>query len=165
MALTRRFSFTPCSGAAAHYIRTKLQSSEAFAIWRGRAAEWTRPAACGGTRDMELARTKRFFLPTFSGATEKVGRRRHSCGVIASTEVRCKSEKRADVGIGPYKHLSIKRGRAGVPTLAENLRRKEKRKRTWSASFVRVRSGFMIRQWCRRRGEFRRRTAPPPGRV
>ena len=49
---------------------TKQQTSEAFAVWRGRAAQWTRPAACGGARDMELARTSR---------------RRHSCGVTAIT--------------------------------------------------------------------------------
>ena len=36
---------------------TKQQTSVAFAVWRGRAAQWTRPAACGGTRDMKLART------------------------------------------------------------------------------------------------------------
>ena len=36
---------------------TKQQTSEAFAVWRGRAAQWTRPAACGGARDMKLART------------------------------------------------------------------------------------------------------------
>ena len=36
---------------------TKQQTSEAFAVWRGRAAQWTRPAACGGARDMELGRT------------------------------------------------------------------------------------------------------------
>ena len=37
---------------------TKSQSSNAIAILRGGAAEWTRPAACGGARDMELASTK-----------------------------------------------------------------------------------------------------------
>ena len=26
-------------------------------FWKGRAAKWTRPAACGGARDMELVRT------------------------------------------------------------------------------------------------------------
>ena len=29
--------------------------------------------------------SRRIFLPTFSGATEKVGRRRHSCGVTANS--------------------------------------------------------------------------------
>ena len=38
--------------------RTKSQSSNAIAILRGGAAEWTRPAACGGARDMELVPTK-----------------------------------------------------------------------------------------------------------
>lgn len=38
--------------------KTKSQTSAAFAIWRGRATEWTRPAACGGARDMEFARTR-----------------------------------------------------------------------------------------------------------
>ena len=47
---------------------TKLQTSEAFAIWRGRATERTRPAACGGARDVEFVRTSR---------------RRHSCGLTA----------------------------------------------------------------------------------
>ncbi len=37
--------------------RTKTQTSEAFVFWKGRAAQWTRPAACGGARDMKLART------------------------------------------------------------------------------------------------------------
>ena len=37
---------------------TKSQSSNAIAILRGGAAEWTRPAACGGARDMELVPTK-----------------------------------------------------------------------------------------------------------
>ena len=37
---------------------TKQQTSAAFAVWRGRAAKWARPAACGGARDMELASTK-----------------------------------------------------------------------------------------------------------
>ena len=36
---------------------TKLQTSEAFAIWRGRATERTRPAACGGARNVEFVRT------------------------------------------------------------------------------------------------------------
>ena len=40
---------------------TKLQPNEVVAIWRGRAAEWMSPAACGGAKDMELARTKRLF--------------------------------------------------------------------------------------------------------
>ena len=52
---------------------TKLQTSEAFAIWRGRTTERTRPAACGGARNVEFVRTSR---------------RRHSCGVAASTAVR-----------------------------------------------------------------------------
>ena len=33
-------------------------ASNAIAILRGGAAEWTRPAACGGARDMELVPTK-----------------------------------------------------------------------------------------------------------
>ena len=37
---------------------TKSQSSNAIAILRGGAAEWTRPAACGGAMDMELVPTK-----------------------------------------------------------------------------------------------------------
>ena len=37
---------------------TKSQSSNAIAILRGGAAEWTKPAACGGARDMELVPTK-----------------------------------------------------------------------------------------------------------
>ena len=37
---------------------TKLQTSGAFAIWRGRATERTRPAACGGARDVEFVRTR-----------------------------------------------------------------------------------------------------------
>ena len=37
---------------------TKLQTSEAFAIWRGRTTERTRPAACGGARDVEFVRTR-----------------------------------------------------------------------------------------------------------
>ena len=37
---------------------TKSQSSNAIAILRGGAAEWTRPAACGRARDMELVPTK-----------------------------------------------------------------------------------------------------------
>ena len=37
---------------------TKSQSSNAIAILRGGAAEWTRPAACGGAKDMELVPTK-----------------------------------------------------------------------------------------------------------
>ena len=37
---------------------TKSQSSNAIAILRGGAAEWSRPAACGGARDMELVPTK-----------------------------------------------------------------------------------------------------------
>ena len=49
---------------------TKQQTSEAFAVWRGRAAQWTRPAACGGARDMKLARTSR---------------RRHSYSVAVKT--------------------------------------------------------------------------------
>ena len=40
-------------------IEPKCKPAPAFAFWRGRAAEWTRPAACGGTRNMELARTRR----------------------------------------------------------------------------------------------------------
>ena len=51
------------SGAKAHVAptcakNTKSQSSNAIAILRGGAAEWTRPAACGGARDMELVPTK-----------------------------------------------------------------------------------------------------------
>ena len=37
---------------------TKSQSSNAIAILRGGAAEWTRPAACGGARDMGLVPEK-----------------------------------------------------------------------------------------------------------
>ena len=37
---------------------TKSQSSNAIAILRGGAAEWARPAACGGARNMELVPTK-----------------------------------------------------------------------------------------------------------
>ncbi len=37
---------------------TKLRPNEMVAIWRGRAAEWMSPAACGRAKDMELARTK-----------------------------------------------------------------------------------------------------------
>ena len=44
---------------------TKLQPNEVVAIWRGRAAEWMSPAACGGAKDMELARTKAPLLLTF----------------------------------------------------------------------------------------------------
>ena len=36
---------------------TKLQPSAAVAIWRGRAAKCMSSAACGGTKNMELART------------------------------------------------------------------------------------------------------------
>ena len=62
---------------------------------------------------MELARTKRFFLPTFSGATEKVGRRRHSCGFAGRTAVPVNAGKRADRVVGPYKLLCrIGRGAA-----------------------------------------------------
>ena len=57
---------------------TKLQTSEAFAIWRGRTTERTRPAACGGARNVEFVRTSR---------------RRHSCGVAASTAVSAKWTK------------------------------------------------------------------------
>ena len=67
---------------------TKLQTSEAFAIWRGRATERTRPAACGGARDVEFVRTSR---------------RRHSCGVAAFNGSSVKPDKRADVhpqGVG-----------------------------------------------------------------
>jgi hypothetical protein len=51
------------SGAKANVVppcakNTKSQSSNAIAILRGGAAEWTRPAACGGARDMELVPTK-----------------------------------------------------------------------------------------------------------
>ena len=49
-------------------IEPKCKPAQAFAFWRGRAAEWTRPAACGGARTMKLARTSR---------------RRHSCGITA----------------------------------------------------------------------------------
>ena len=53
---------------------TKLQPNEVVAIWRGRAAEWMSPAACGGAKDMELARTKApLFSPFFSGKAEKNG--------------------------------------------------------------------------------------------
>ena len=87
---------------------TKLQTSEAFAIWRGRATERMRPAACGGARDVEFVRTrvceatvavlprKRQF-----GEFGQVGRqsrrplqgamqnrlRSNDCGVTASTAV------------------------------------------------------------------------------
>ena len=46
------------SQRCANVQRTKSQSSNAIAILRGGAAEWTRPAACGGARDMELVPTK-----------------------------------------------------------------------------------------------------------
>ena len=36
---------------------TKQQTSAAFAVWRGRATEWTSFRARGGARDMKFART------------------------------------------------------------------------------------------------------------
>ena len=57
-------------------IKTKMQTSEAFAFWEGRAVECTSFRIYAEARDMELARTKLFFLHTFSGAAEKVCRRR-----------------------------------------------------------------------------------------
>ena len=80
---------------------TKLQTSEAFAIWRGRATERTRPAACGGARDVEFVRTSR---------------RRHSCGVAASTAIPVKPDNRADVGIGPYGGWELWRNRKSRPS-------------------------------------------------
>ena len=56
----------------------KQQTSGAFAVWRGRAAKWTSPAACGGARDMQLARTSR---------------RRHSYSVPVKTALRCNRRK------------------------------------------------------------------------
>ncbi len=41
-------------------------------------------------------RIQRLFLPTFSGKTEKVGRRRHSRGVTANSVLRCQPEKGTD---------------------------------------------------------------------
>ena len=38
---------------------TKQQTSEAFAVWRGRATEWTSFRACAEARDMEFVRTSR----------------------------------------------------------------------------------------------------------
>ena len=52
---------------------------------------------------MELARTKRFFLPTFSGATEKVGLRSSGCGVTAFNGTPVNPDKRADRVVGPYR--------------------------------------------------------------
>ena len=38
--------------------KIRPKPSAAGSVERGDAAEWTRPAACGGARDMELASTK-----------------------------------------------------------------------------------------------------------
>ena len=77
---------------------TKLQTSEAFAIWRGRATERTRPAACGGARDcVRLQERKlcaaRLAWPNVCRAKRRLefvrtSRRRHSCGVAESTALR-----------------------------------------------------------------------------
>ena len=46
---------------------------------------WAYSVACGTIRFV----SKRLFLPTFSGKTEKVGLRSNGCGLTASTAVRC----------------------------------------------------------------------------
>ena len=79
--------FRPRSGqklarVSAQY-RTKMQTSAAFAFWRGRAADWTSFRIYAEARDMELARTKRLFLPAFSGKTEKVGLRSYGSSEFA----------------------------------------------------------------------------------
>ena len=50
-------------------------------------------------------RIQRLFLPTFSGAAEKVGLRSNGYGVAVKMAIPVNPDKRADVGIGPYKRL------------------------------------------------------------
>ena len=51
---------SPKTGAAPPCgTKIRPKPSAAGSVERGDAAEWTRPAACGGARDMELASTKR----------------------------------------------------------------------------------------------------------
>ena len=76
---------------------TKLQTSEAFAIWRGRATERTRPAACGGARDVEFVRTK------VCEATAAVSPH--------STAVPVNSDKRADLRTAPLRRRKFWRSR------------------------------------------------------
>ena len=57
---------------------TKQQTSEAFAVWRGRATEWTSFRACAEARDMEFVRTSR---------------RSDSCGLTAKMEPPVNPEK------------------------------------------------------------------------
>ena len=40
-----------------------MQTSEAFAFWRGRAAEWTSFRACAEAKNVELARTSGAYAP------------------------------------------------------------------------------------------------------
>ena len=63
--------------------------------------------------------SKRLFLPTFSGKTEKVGLRSNGCGVAAKEAVSVNSDKRANVGIGPYGRREFWHNRKSRPPEAQ----------------------------------------------
>ena len=105
-----------CAGRCGHrplqtykqYRNRKLSGWSQFCARRGRQIK-SRAAA------RNITRLLRIFLPTFSGATEKVGRRRHSSGVAARTAVPVKPDRRADMGIGPYRGGKSWRSRKSGP--------------------------------------------------
>ena len=80
--------------------------------------------------------SKRLFLPTFSGATEKVGRRRHRCGVGAN------SAPPVPTGMsgrlypqGVYRITALRYGRR-PDRPAERSRPRPRRPRRWPAGRI-----------------------------
>lgn len=94
---------------------TKSQSSNAIAILRGGAAEWTRPAACGGTRDMEL-------VPTKEPASHLASRRRP--GVLPNASNRAEARAHYFVTKSAARVTPCGRGHSTLRSLAPQFQTK-----------------------------------------
>ena len=97
--------------------KIRPKPSAAGSVERGDAADWTRPAACGGARDMELASTKR------RGRTKPRGRARPATVTSArgadssgiSQRGCCRHENSPD-GVRKAKSPAVSRKTAGLRT-------------------------------------------------
>ena len=87
------------------YIRRKRKPLERLQICAriGRSGRGAAKKSRAAARNIK--RVQAFFLHTFSDKPEKVCPRSDGRGVAARTAVPVKPDRRADVGIGPYKRV------------------------------------------------------------
>ena len=99
---------------AAPTCGTKIRPkpSAAGSVERGDAAEWTRPAACGGARDMELASTKSRTKPRGRVRPAAVTSAR-GAGSFGDLRGRSKSREKQLEGVAVRKKSVVSRKTAG----------------------------------------------------